>query len=128
MWLTLKRQWVRYRVVFKVLFLAVLCLGIYLGTNPTPPPTAARWHSDLYHAGGLFACTILSFLAYPRWRWWARGALMFLVGLGIEAVQYFHSTRSAELADLQINTGGLAAGLLVIFVFQWLYRVGLAKA
>lgn len=126
MWLSLKHQWVRYRLVFKVLFGAVLCLGIYLGINPAPPPTGASWHGDFYHAGGLFACTILSFLAYPRWRWWARGALMFLVGLLIEAVQYFHATRSAELLDLQINTGGLAAGLLVIFIFRWLYRMRLA--
>ncbi|WP_339651717.1 hypothetical protein [Halopseudomonas pelagia] len=128
MWLNLKRLWMRYRVIFKVLFFAVLCLGIYLGVNPTPPPTSASWHGDFYHAGGLFACTILSFLAYPRWRWWLRGALMFLVGLAIEGVQVFHSTRSAELIDLQVNTGGLAAGLLVIFLFQWAYRAQTARS
>lgn len=126
MWLTLKRLWLRYRLVFKVLFFAVLGLGIYLGMNPVPPPTSASWHGDFYHAGGLFACTILSFLAYPRWRWWTRGALMFLVGVAIEAVQHFHPTRSANLLDIQVNTGGLAAGLLVIFMFQWIYRKRLA--
>lgn len=122
MWLTLKRLWLRYRLVFKVLFFAVLGLGIYLGMNPVPPPTSASWHGDFYHAGGLFACTILSFFAYPHWRWWARGALMFLVGVAIEAVQHFHPTRSANLLDIQVNTGGLAAGLLVIFMFQLVYR------
>lgn len=122
MWLILKRLWLRYRVIFKILFFAVLGLGIYLGMNPVPPPTSASWHGDFYHAGGLFACTILSFLAYPHWRWWARGVLMFLVGVAIEAVQHFHPTRSADLTDIQVNIVGLATGLLVIFMFQWIYR------
>lgn len=123
MWLILKRLWLRYHVIFKVLFFAVLGLGIYLGMNPVPPPTSASWHGDFYHAGGLFACTILSFfIAYPHWRWWARGVLMFLVGVAIEAVQHFHPTRSADLTDIQVNIVGLATGLLVIFMFQWIHR------
>lgn len=119
MWLTIMRYWARYRIVFKVLFFAVVALGMYLGMSPTPPPTSASWHSYFYHAGGLFACTLLSFLAFPRWHWLLRGALMFAVGVLIEYVQSFHPTRYADVTDLYANTAGVATGLVCIALFQW---------
>ncbi len=119
MWLTIMRHWLRYRLIFKVLFFAVLGLGIYLGVSPSPPPTSASWHAYFYHAGGLFTCTLLSFLGFPRWYWWVRGGLMFAVGVTIEYVQSFHPTRSADITDIYANTAGVAAGLVCIFVFQW---------
>lgn len=119
MWLTLTHHWVRYQLIFKVLFFAVLGLGIYLGMHPSPPPTSASWHGPFYHAGGLFACTILSVLTYPRWRWWVRGLLMFAVGVMIEYVQSYHPTRSADFGDILVNSVGVAAGLVCIYAFNW---------
>jgi VanZ family protein len=126
MWVTLMRQWTRYRTVFKVLFFAVLGLGIYLGMSPTPPPATASWHAYFYHAGGLFACTVLNFLAFPRWYWWVRGFLMFMVGVAVEYVQSFQPTRSADITDMYANTGGVLAGLVLIGLFQ-LWRARQAR-
>jgi VanZ family protein len=119
MWLTIMRHWVRYRLIFKILFFSVVSLGMYLGMSPTPVPTSASWHSYSYHAGGLFACTILSFLAFPRWYWWVRGLLMFSVGLSVEYVQSFQPTRYADLTDIYANTAGVAAGMACVALFQW---------
>lgn len=107
----------RYRVLFQVMFFMVLGLGVYLGMRPAPPPAAYSWMAVLYHAGGLFACTLLSWLAFPRWYWWLRGLLMFAVGVAVEYAQSFHPTRSADMADIYANSAGVATGLLCIWVF-----------
>jgi VanZ family protein len=122
MWLTLMRHWARYRTAFRVLFFTVLGVGLYLGMSPTPPPVSASWHSYFYHAGGLFACTILNFLAFPRWYWWVRGLAMFLVGVAVEYVQSFHPTRSADIHDIYANSAGVLVGLVLIWGFQWWRR------
>ena len=114
------RHWARYRLIYQVLFFIVLGLGIYLGMRPGPPPTPFKFSmvDSVYHAGGLFVCTLLSYLAYPRWRWWWRGALMFAVGVAVEYVQSFHPTRSAELGDIYANTVGVVLGLVVVWFWQ----------
>jgi len=112
------RHWVRFRTVFKILFFGVLALGIYLGMTPAPPAALPDWNAYFYHAGGLFACTVLNFLAFPRWYWWVRGLLMFLVGVAVEYVQSFHPTRSADITDIYANTGGVVVGLVLIWLFQ----------
>lgn len=122
MWLTLMRHWARYRTAFRVLFFTVLGVGLYLGMSPTPPPVSASWHAYFYHAGGLFACTILNFLAFPRWYWWVRGLAMFLVGVAVEYVQGFHPTRSADIHDIYANSAGVLVGLVLIWGFQWWRR------
>ncbi|MCL5041515.1 MAG: VanZ family protein [Gammaproteobacteria bacterium] len=122
MWLSIMRQWVRFRWLFRLAFFAVLGLGIYLGMHPDPPPTPNRtldW-SFVYHAGGLFVCTWLSYLAFPRWRWWWRGGLMFAVGIAIEFVQSYHPTRSADINDIYANTFGVALGLITLGIYRWL--------
>lgn len=98
----------------------MLSYGMYLGMRSAPPPTPFQFSmvDSSYHAGGLFVCTILSYLAYPRWRWWWRGALMFTVGVAVEYVQSFHPTRSAEIRDIYANTVGVMLGLLVVFFWQ----------
>lgn len=118
MWLTLMRCWARYRLVFKILFFTVLGLGIYLGMTPAPPAALPGWNAYFYHAGGLFACTILNFLAFPRWYWWVRGLLMFMVGVAVEYVQSFHPTRSADITDIYANTAGVVVGLVMVWLFQ----------
>lgn len=118
------QHWARYRWFYRVVFFVVLALGMYLGMRPSPPPTPIKFSfvDSVYHAGGLFVCTILSYMAFPSWRWWLRGLLMFAVGVAVEYVQSFHPTRSADIHDIYANTVGVATGLMVIFAFQYWQR------
>ncbi len=123
MWITLLRHWARYRLLYRILFFSVLALGMYLGMRPGPPPTPFKFNmiDSLYHAGGLFVCTLLSYLAFPRWRWWLRGVLMFSVGVAVEFVQWFHPTRSTDMHDIYANSVGVGAGLVLILVWQCIW-------
>lgn len=120
----LLRHWTRYRWFYRTVFFSVLALGMYLGMRPEPPPTPIKFNfiDSVYHAGGLFVCTILSYMAFPRWRWWFRGLLMFSVGVAVEYVQSYHPTRSADIHDIYANSVGVVAGLLVILVFHYLSK------
>ncbi|MEL0167514.1 MAG: VanZ family protein [Pseudomonadaceae bacterium] len=115
--LILERLMARYSLWFKLAFFAVLALGLYLGMSPSPPPTAYSWQASGYHAGGIFALTLLSFTAFPRWRWWFRAVFMTLVGVAVELVQSLHPTRSPDWGDILANSTGLGAGLLVIAAY-----------
>ncbi|NLY59626.1 MAG: VanZ family protein [Gammaproteobacteria bacterium] len=115
MLIAISRHWARYRLAYRVLFFSVLLLGIYLGMRPAPPPVPFKFNmiDSVYHAGGLFVCTLLSYPAFPRWgRWW-RAGFMFAVGLAVEYVQSFHPTRSPDIHDIYANTAGVAAGMLI---------------
>lgn len=116
----LERHWSRFRLLYRILFLITLATGIYLGTHPSPSSTGLSLNlvDSVYHAGGLFACTVLSYPAYPRWGGWTRGLLMSALGVTIEYVQSFHPTRSAELGDIYANTLGVVLGLLVVFLWR----------
>ncbi|WVM88239.1 hypothetical protein UMZ34_18755 [Halopseudomonas pachastrellae] len=94
MWRTLEDLRRTWRPWFVVGFFALLALGLYLGMRPTPPPAAYSWQASLYHGGGIFALTLLSFLAFARWPWWLRAVLLSLVGVAVELVQSLHPTRS----------------------------------
>ena len=120
MWLNLLRHWARYRLFYRILFFSVLFLGMYLGMRPGPPPTPLKFSfvDSVYHAGGLFVCTLLSYLAFPRWRWWLRGLSMLAVGVAVECVQSFHPTRSADIHDIYANSIGVAGGLILIMTWQ----------
>lgn len=119
MWLSTARRWLRLRPVFKVLFFCVLALALYLGLRPSPTPAVYSSASDLYHAGGLFALMLLSYLSFPRWYWWARGLSIFALGAVIEYVQSFHPMRVADWEDLIANGAGVVSGWLVIWLLQW---------
>ena len=116
----LTRHAARHRLVYKILFLSILFLGMYLGMRPGQPPTPFKFDmvDSVYHAGGLFVCTILSYLAYPRWRWWLRGLMMFAVGLAVEYVQSFHPTRSADIHDVYANTVGITTALIILLLWH----------
>ena len=120
--LLIERLMVRYSLWFKLTFFALLALGLYLGMRPTPPPTAYAWQASGYHAGGIFALTLLSFAAFPRWRWWFRAGFMSLVGLAVELVQSLHPTRSPDWGVILANSSGLVAGLLLIAAWLMLTR------
>ena len=109
-----------YRLLFQILFYSVLALGMYLGMRAEQPPTPIKFNGidSVYHAGGLFVCTLLSYLAHPQWRWWWRGAFMFAVGVAVEYVQSFHPTRTADIHDIYANSVGVAIGLSMILVWQ----------
>jgi VanZ family protein len=112
------RRWAQWRPALKVIFFAVLLLALYLGLRPSPTPAAYSWVSDLYHAGGLFVLMLLSYLSFPHWRWWARGLMIFALGVGIEYVQSFHPLRVADWSDLGANGVGVLSGWVVIFLFR----------
>ncbi len=115
MLIAISRHWARYRLVYRALFFSVLLLGIYLGMRPAPPPVPFKFSmiDSVYHAGGLFVCTLLSYPAFPRWgRWW-RAGFMFAVGLAVEYVQSFHPTRSPDIHDIYANTVGVGLGMLM---------------
>lgn len=122
MFLRTLRFWVRYRWLFQLVFFGVLGLGLYFGMRPTQAPVAYYWMPVWYHIIGLFVCTWLSYLAFPRWRWWVRGGLMFSVGIAIEYVQSLHPQRVADLNDIYANTLGVAAGLITLAICRWLVR------
>lgn len=122
MWVSIWRKWVRFRPAFKVLFFAVLGWGIYLGVS-SGPSGGYGGLAPLLHAGGLFACTILSYLGFPKWHWWFRGALVFSAGVFIEGAQYFNPRRHADINDLYINAVGVIAALLLIWAWRaWNHR------
>lgn len=119
MWLTVMRRWVRYRPAFQAIFILVFGIGMFLGMRPSPATTAEwSWLAVYMHAGGLFTCTILSYLGYPRWRWWSRGLLMFAAGIAVEVVQSFHPRRVADIDDIVANTAGVIIGLAAIKAWQ----------
>src|SRR5690606_22817837 len=116
MLIAISRHWARCRLVYRALSFSVLLLGIYLGMRPAPPPVPFKFSmiDSVYHAGGLFVCTLLSYPAFPRWgRWW-RAGFMFGVGLAVEYVQSFHPTRSPDIHGLYAMTVGVAFGMLLV--------------
>ena len=115
MWLKLEHYRRTWRPWFVVGFFALLALGLYLGMRPTPPPAAYSWQASFYHGGGIFALTLLSFLAFARWPWWLRAALL-------ELVQSLHPTRSTDWHDIVANSTGLVIGLLLIGGYQYVLR------
>jgi VanZ family protein len=122
MWVSIWRKWAQFRPFFKILFFAVLGLGVYLGIQSGPSGGYGSI-APLLHAGGLFSCTVLSYLGYPRWRWWFRGGLVFGAGVGIEAAQYFNPRRNADVTDLYYNAAGVVAALLLIWAWRaWNHR------
>ncbi|POB03566.1 VanZ family protein [Halopseudomonas oceani] len=118
----IERLMARYSLWFKLAFFALLALGLYLGMSPSPPPTAYSWQASGYHAGGIFALTVLSFAAFPHWRWWFRAIFMTLVGAAVELVQSLHPTRSPDWGDIMANSCGLLVGLLLIACYTLLIR------
>ena len=122
MWLKLENLRRTWRPWFVVGFFALLALGLYLGMRPTPPPAAYSWQASFYHGGGIFALTLLSFLAFARWPWWLRAVLLSLVGVAVELVQSLHPTRSTDLSDIAANSIGLVIGLVLIGGYQYVLR------
>ena len=118
MWVSVMRRWVKYRRAFQILFFVVVAVGMFLGMRPTPPPAAYSWMMSFYHLGGLFGCTVLSYLAFPRWKWWFRGVAMFGVGVMVELVQSFHPNRVTDMEDMLANSAGVALGLILIAAWK----------
>lgn len=122
MWRKLEQYRQSWHPLFVLTFLALLVLGLYLGMRPTPPPAAYSWQASFYHGGGIFALTLLSFLAFARWPWWLRAVLMTAVGGAVEMVQSLHPTRSTDWNDIVANSIGLVIGLILIGSYQYMLR------
>lgn len=70
------------------------------------------------HLTGMFGCTLISFLAFPRWRWWLRGLLMLALGVGIEFGQGWQPSRTVDQQDIIANSAGVLVGLIVIAILR----------
>lgn len=91
--------------------LALYLLALLGGAVIEPPQLARESGSLLVHGGAFAGAQVFVFLLSPRWRTrllWL--LLLFLFGMGIEAVQHFLPWRSATWIDLCYNGLGLGVG------------------
>lgn len=124
MWRRVTRHCTQRPGAYQVLFVLTLAIGLLLGIRPTPPLGGIPWLMAGLHIGGLFACTLLSYPAFPRWHAIKRFVVVFSVGLAVEFGQSFLPSRTADLSDLVANLLGVMLGLLFIGVWQKLIRFG----
>lgn len=113
---------------YQAAFVLVLATGLLLGIRPTPPLGGIHWIMTGLHVGGLFACTLLSYPAFPRWSAAKRFVIVFSVGLAVEFGQYFLPARTADVSDLLANMLGVSMGLLIIALWQRMSRYGWLRA
>ncbi|MBO0612452.1 MAG: hypothetical protein RL122_2817 [Pseudomonadota bacterium] len=97
----------RTRLILKFLFVALMLLGIVAALLPSSGESLLPYTDKFLHAGALFGFAVLLDLATPRhfWRW----KVPVLLGYGalIEVVQSLTTWRSASLADLAADAGGI---------------------
>ena len=96
----------RTRLILKFLFVALLLLGIVAALLPSSGG-GFPYADKIMHTGALVGFAVLLDLATPRsfWRW----KVPVLLGYGalIEVVQSLTTWRSASLADLAADAGGI---------------------
>ncbi|OQW98480.1 MAG: VanZ family protein [Thiothrix lacustris] len=96
----------RTRLILKFLFVVLLLLGIVAALLPSSGG-GFPYADKIMHTGALFGFAVLLDLATPRsfWRW----KVPVLLGYGalIEVVQSLTTWRSASLADLAADAGGI---------------------
>ena len=111
----------RWRVVWIALGLLILAGVLYLALLPLRKVLPGVEFSDKIAHFILFAGLMVWFAAQvqPRHYIWVLLALLGY-GVGMEVMQSFRPHRSAELADLLADAGGLLLG-------WWLSRMGLAR-
>lgn len=124
MWRSVIRHCTQRPGVYQVIFVLTLALGLLLGIRPTPPLGGIHWIMTGLHVGGMLACTLLSYPAFPRWHTIKRFVIVFSVGLAVEFGQSFLPSRTADLSDLMANLLGVTLGLLTIALWQKLARYG----
>ncbi len=74
-------------------------------------------HDKFNHFIAFFVFTILGFFAY-RFGYFFLFIIGLTVGVLIEVFQSFTKYRSAELADLLADGGGVLIGIFMIFLFN----------
>lgn len=124
MWRRVTRYCTRRPGAYQFIFVLTLAIGLLLGIRPTPPLGGIHWLMTGLHVGGLFACTLLSYPAFPRWHAAKRFVVVFSVGLAVEFGQSFLPSRTADLSDLVANLLGVTLGLLFIVLWQRFARYG----
>ncbi|NIP13776.1 MAG: hypothetical protein GWM88_03140 [Pseudomonadales bacterium] len=96
-----------------IAFWLPLAICTYLALHPSPPDAVFRLSDVLLHGFAFTYLTLALALAHRHRHWLVPGCWMFGYGLLIELLQSFETARSAELADVLVDLGGIALGLLL---------------
>lgn len=97
-------------------WLMIAIVAFLLVTPRVPDPLDVAHADKLYHVAGFAVLAIWAALLFESHRallW--RGLLLAAFGAGMEGVQALLPWRSADLADLLANLGGVALGIFVGF-------------
>ena len=100
--------------LFRLPFLFLLALYLYLGVIEIPEVVAASVNDLLVHAIGYAVLICAGFFAFPQRLYTLRLFLGLLVfSFMIEYIQYFLPYRSFSLLDLAANGLGLLLGVVI---------------
>lgn len=118
-----------FTVLGRAFFFLLLAFITYLTVAPNPPESesgfaATRFLADMVFGDAGHADKIGHFLAYGALgtaavgavfktkQFWMVPAILALYGAGLEGVQYFVDSRSADLLDALANALGAIAGFI----------------
>lgn len=102
----------------------LLVVVAWLAFSPHPPPDADTGWDKLNHALAFGALALSGRFGFPgsRGSALAVAAVLLLFGIGIEAVQSFIPSRSAEVNDVVADMVGIVSGLLAAAIARRLMR------
>ena len=88
-----------------------------------PPLDIFNWWDKAQHAIGFGTLAVLAVLAYPQLSKLRIGALLMVLGVLIEVLQYFSGYRFGDWQDAVADGVGVLLGLgLVVGMVTWLKR------
>ncbi|MEE4244462.1 MAG: VanZ family protein [Kangiellaceae bacterium] len=105
--------------LWKILCICSLCLLLYLTLTPQMIKSFNIPHIDkLFHMIAFFGVSSLFLLAFSRLPTWQIVTLMILLGIVIEAAQYYIPGRSFSWLDWLADNVGVLFGLVSFKVLQ----------
>lgn len=111
----------QYKGFWFLLLIALLCAGTWLALVPAPPRQATLGWDKLNHAAAFAVLTGVGILRFGQARI-RLGLALLAYGALIEILQSFTRTRTAEWLDLLADGLGIAVGLLLMALLDWLLR------
>ncbi|WP_326533131.1 VanZ family protein [Pseudorhodoferax sp.] len=97
---------------------ALYALVTVLALLPRPPEALGTGWDKLNHLLAFATLTLLTHLAWPRWRWPRLWALLLGYGVLLELLQGLTPTRQAEARDLLADALGVALAQLLGSAWQ----------
>lgn len=112
---------------FNMLILwAALCVIFILAVVPVNYAPETGLSDKLNHAAAFFALSILALHIYPG-TYFRSGLWLMLYGIAIEGIQIMVPGRSCSLLDLAANLIGIAAGSMLIKIYDHSCKKGNKK-